>query len=100
MEFLRLEYGNMSFGEYAPSSRNAAKCSKFESGLKPKLKMMFGHQEISDFPTLVNKCRILCQSSSFLLFVILVSSSKPCQGQEQDLLHNLPLFDDDKPMSS
>ncbi|KAF1894552.1 hypothetical protein Lal_00039653 [Lupinus albus] len=36
----------------------SSKCSKFKSGLKPKLKMMFGHQEISDFPTLVNKCRM------------------------------------------
>ncbi|KAF1888512.1 hypothetical protein Lal_00011285 [Lupinus albus] len=35
-----------------------SKCSKFESGLKPKLKMTFGHQEISNFPTLVNKCRM------------------------------------------
>ncbi|KAF1864609.1 hypothetical protein Lal_00039239 [Lupinus albus] len=34
-----------------------SKCAKFESGLKPKLKM-FGHQEIFDFPTLVNKCRM------------------------------------------
>ncbi|KAF1886062.1 hypothetical protein Lal_00021343 [Lupinus albus] len=35
-----------------------SKCSKFESGLKTKLKMMFGHQEIADFPTLVNNCRM------------------------------------------
>ncbi|KAF1884107.1 hypothetical protein Lal_00046393 [Lupinus albus] len=31
----------------------------------------------------------LDKSSSFLLFVMLVSSSKPCHGQEQDLLHNI-----------
>ncbi|KAF1858887.1 hypothetical protein Lal_00043022 [Lupinus albus] len=35
-----------------------SKCAKFEVGLKPELKMMFGHQEITDFPTLVNKCRM------------------------------------------
>ncbi|KAF1868305.1 hypothetical protein Lal_00000698 [Lupinus albus] len=64
--------GNISVGEYAAKFEELArfcpyselemggrsKCSKFESGLKPKFKMMFGHQEIADFPTLVNKCRM------------------------------------------
>ncbi|KAF1868197.1 hypothetical protein Lal_00018716 [Lupinus albus] len=36
-----------------------SKCSKFESGLKPKLKTMLMHQEIVDFATLVNKCRMV-----------------------------------------
>ncbi|KAF1888275.1 hypothetical protein Lal_00043673 [Lupinus albus] len=36
-----------------------SKCSKFESGLKPKLKTMLRHQEITDFSTLVNKCRMV-----------------------------------------
>ncbi|KAF1899019.1 hypothetical protein Lal_00019140 [Lupinus albus] len=27
-------------------------------GLRPELRVTFGHEEISDFPTLVNKCRI------------------------------------------
>ncbi|KAF1869459.1 hypothetical protein Lal_00022865 [Lupinus albus] len=36
-----------------------SKCSKFELGLKPKLKTMLRHQEISDFATLVNKCRMV-----------------------------------------
>ncbi|KAF1884322.1 hypothetical protein Lal_00033495 [Lupinus albus] len=72
MEFLKLEQGNMSVGEYAAKFEELArfcpysalemdvrsKCSKFELGLRPKLKMMFGHQEIADFPTLVNKCRM------------------------------------------
>ncbi|KAF1863090.1 hypothetical protein Lal_00041077 [Lupinus albus] len=72
MEFLRLEQGNMSVGEYAAKFEELArfcpyselevdrrsKCSKFELGLRPKLKIMFGHQEIADFATLVNKCRI------------------------------------------
>ncbi|KAF1877110.1 hypothetical protein Lal_00033560 [Lupinus albus] len=72
MEFLRLERGNMSVGEYAAKFEELArfcpyaelevdgksKCSKFESGLKPKLKSMSGHQEIADFATLVNKCRM------------------------------------------
>ncbi|KAF1882233.1 hypothetical protein Lal_00038879 [Lupinus albus] len=72
MEFLRLEQGNMSVGEYAAKFEELArfcpyselevdgrsKCSKFESGLRPKLKIMFGHQEIVDFATLVNKCRM------------------------------------------
>ncbi|KAF1881606.1 hypothetical protein Lal_00039822 [Lupinus albus] len=72
MEFLRLEQGDMSVGRYAAKFEELArfcpysalemdgrsKCSKFESGLRPKLKTMFGHQEIADFPTLVNKCRM------------------------------------------
>ncbi|KAF1891580.1 hypothetical protein Lal_00042574 [Lupinus albus] len=35
-----------------------SKCSKFESGLRPKLKRMSRHHEIVDFATLVNKCRM------------------------------------------
>ncbi|KAF1898788.1 hypothetical protein Lal_00035547 [Lupinus albus] len=72
MKFLKLEQGNMSVEEYAAKFEELArfcpyselevdgrsKCSKFESGLKPKLKRMFGHQEIADFATLVNKCRM------------------------------------------
>ncbi|KAF1859170.1 hypothetical protein Lal_00001001 [Lupinus albus] len=72
MEFLKLEQGNMSVGEYAAKFEELArfcpyselevdgrsKCSKFESGLRPKLKRMFGHQEIANFATLVNKCRM------------------------------------------
>ncbi|KAF1891485.1 hypothetical protein Lal_00012373 [Lupinus albus] len=72
MEFLRLEQGDMLVGEYAAKFEELAwfcpyselevdgwsKCFKFESGLRPKLKRMFGHQEIADFATLVNKCRM------------------------------------------
>ncbi|KAF1860155.1 hypothetical protein Lal_00033753 [Lupinus albus] len=66
MEFLRLEQGDMLVGEYAAKFEELvwfcpyselevdewSKCSKFESGLRPKLKKMFGHQEIADFATL------------------------------------------------
>ncbi|KAF1894823.1 hypothetical protein Lal_00028266 [Lupinus albus] len=72
MEFLKLEQRNMSVGEYAANFEELArfcpyselevdersKCSKFESGLRSKLKRMFRHQEIADFATLVNKCRM------------------------------------------
>ncbi|KAF1886053.1 hypothetical protein Lal_00021334 [Lupinus albus] len=72
MEFLKLEQGNMSVGEYAAKFEELArfcpyselevdrrsKCSKFESGLRSKLKRMFRHQEIADFATLVSKCRM------------------------------------------
>ncbi|KAF1894626.1 hypothetical protein Lal_00033684 [Lupinus albus] len=43
---------------YELDADGRSKCAKFEVGLKPELKMMFGHQEITDFPTLVNKCRM------------------------------------------
>ncbi|KAF1891030.1 hypothetical protein Lal_00001166, partial [Lupinus albus] len=72
MKFLKLEQGNMSVGEHAAKFEELArfcpysalemdgrsKCSNFESGLRPKLKVMFGYQEIADFPNLVNKCRM------------------------------------------
>ncbi|KAF1860405.1 hypothetical protein Lal_00037745 [Lupinus albus] len=72
MKFLRLEQGYMSVGEYAAKFEEFArfcpyselevdgrsKCSKFESGLRPKMKTMFMHQEIANFDTLVNKCRM------------------------------------------
>ncbi|KAF1898433.1 hypothetical protein Lal_00042127 [Lupinus albus] len=70
MEFLKLEQRNMSVGEYAAKFKELArfcpyselevdgrsKCSKLESGLRPKLKRIFRHQEIVNFATLVNKC--------------------------------------------
>ncbi|MCI66144.1 cellular nucleic acid-binding protein, partial [Trifolium medium] len=34
------------------------KCVKFENGLSPDIKQLIGFNEIRDFPTLVNKCRI------------------------------------------
>ncbi|KAF1869337.1 hypothetical protein Lal_00018430 [Lupinus albus] len=66
------DQGDMSVGEYAakfeeldlfcPYSElevdGRSKCFKFESGLRPKLKRMFEYQEIADFATLVNKCRM------------------------------------------
>ncbi|KAF1899604.1 hypothetical protein Lal_00019732 [Lupinus albus] len=72
MEILQLEQGNMSVGEYAAKFEELirycpyaeleldgrSKCVKFEMGLKPELRVTFGHEEISDFPTLVNKCRM------------------------------------------
>ncbi|KAF1887829.1 hypothetical protein Lal_00023837 [Lupinus albus] len=71
-EFLQLEQGNMSVGEYSAKFEELirycpyaeleldgrSKCVKFEMGLRPELRVTFGHEEISDFPTLVNKCRI------------------------------------------
>ncbi|KAF1872017.1 hypothetical protein Lal_00012237 [Lupinus albus] len=71
-KFLQLDQGNMSVGEYAAKFEELiwycpyveleldgrSKCVKFEMGLKPELRVTFGHEEISDFPTLANKCRM------------------------------------------
>ncbi|KAF1870575.1 hypothetical protein Lal_00025791 [Lupinus albus] len=71
-EFLQLEQGNMTVGEYSAKFEDLiwycpyaeleldgrSKCVKFEMGLRPELRVTFGHEEISDFPTLVNKCRM------------------------------------------
>ncbi|KAF1895812.1 hypothetical protein Lal_00037928 [Lupinus albus] len=63
MEFLR-EYAAKfeELARFCPYSElevdGRSKCSKFESGLRPKLQRMFGHQEIVDFATSVNNCRI------------------------------------------
>ncbi|KAF1892042.1 hypothetical protein Lal_00036395 [Lupinus albus] len=35
-----------------------SKCVKFEMRLRPELIVTFGYEEIFDFPTLVNKCRM------------------------------------------
>ncbi|KAF1874201.1 hypothetical protein Lal_00032316 [Lupinus albus] len=60
MEFLRLEQELAQFCPYSELEVGGrSKYSKFESGLKPKLKTMLRHQEISDFATLVNKCRMV-----------------------------------------
>ncbi|XP_073227155.1 uncharacterized protein [Cicer arietinum] len=73
MEFFKLEQGNMSVAEYATKfeelsryyplyvgeAGEKSKCIKFEMGLRPEIKNQVGMQEIRDFPTLVNKSRIL-----------------------------------------
>ncbi|XP_057443196.1 uncharacterized protein LOC130734935 [Lotus japonicus] len=72
VEFLELKQGNMTIGQYAakfeelaqfhPSYRDAAnensKCIKFENGLRPDIKAAIGYQQIRNFYTLVDKCRI------------------------------------------
>ncbi|XP_019430788.1 PREDICTED: uncharacterized protein LOC109338105 [Lupinus angustifolius] len=47
---------------YAPHYNERSKCTKFEDELKPDLKVMFVHQQIPDFATLVNKCRLYEES--------------------------------------
>ncbi|XP_057418898.1 uncharacterized protein LOC130713116 [Lotus japonicus] len=72
VEFLELKQGNMTIGQYAakfeelaqfhPSYRDAAnensKCITFENGLRPDIKAAMGYQQIRNFYTLVDKCRI------------------------------------------
>ncbi|XP_019431098.1 PREDICTED: uncharacterized protein LOC109338343 [Lupinus angustifolius] len=76
MEFLKLQQGILSVGEYAAKfeelvryaphyneiGNERSKWAKFEDGLKPDLKVMFVHQQIPDFATLVNKCRLYEES--------------------------------------
>ena len=70
IEFMQLKQGNMSVGEYASKFEELGKystffyhpdermkCIKFEDGLRPELKKAVGILEISDFPTLIHKCR-------------------------------------------
>jgi len=72
IEFMQLKQGNMLVGKYAskfeklekyftffyhPNER--MKYIKFEDGLRPELKKVVGILEISDFPTLIHKCRFI-----------------------------------------
>nr|KYP62010.1 hypothetical protein KK1_016525 [Cajanus cajan] len=72
IEFMQLKQGNMTVGEYASKFEKLGKystffyhpdermkCIKFEDGLRPELRKEVGILEISDFPTLIYKCRFL-----------------------------------------
>nr|KYP32923.1 hypothetical protein KK1_046284 [Cajanus cajan] len=72
IEFIQLKQGNMIVGEYASKFEELGKysalfyhtdermkCIKFEDGLRPELRKAVGILEISDFPTLIHKCRFL-----------------------------------------
>ncbi|XP_057447130.1 uncharacterized protein LOC130738963 [Lotus japonicus] len=72
MEFLELKQGIMSVGEYAAkfeelcqfhphysaAADETSKCAKFEYGLRPDIRTAVGHDQIRNFATLVEKCRI------------------------------------------
>ncbi|MCI80324.1 GRAS family transcription factor, partial [Trifolium medium] len=45
------------------------KCVKFESGLRPDIKHLIGFSEIRDFPTLVNKSRIVMKMEGRSLII-------------------------------
>lgn len=77
IEFLELKQGNMTIAGYAAKFEELSrlcphyngvevegyKCIKFESGLYPEIKQFIGYQEILQFSTLVNKCRIYDEDS-------------------------------------
>lgn len=72
-EFLQLQQGDMTVGQYVDKFEELAKfslylqhlpndewkASKFEQGLKPEIQNIVGALEIRDYPTLVNKSRIV-----------------------------------------
>jgi hypothetical protein len=72
VEFLNLKQENRSVAEYAAKFEElsrfcpyinaedamVSKCVKFESGLRPNIYQYMCIQEIRDFDTLVNKCRM------------------------------------------
>lgn len=72
IEIMELKKGSMTRGEYAYKFEELEKystlvlwpkredeCIKFENRLKPKLRKAVGILEISDFPTLIHKYRLL-----------------------------------------
>ncbi|CAJ2652709.1 unnamed protein product [Trifolium pratense] len=72
IEFMELKQGNLSVAEYSAKfealcvfsphyntvEAEEDKCVKFESGLRPDIKLLIGFSEIRDFPTLMTKARI------------------------------------------
>ena len=73
LEFMQLRQGNSSISEYIAKfeelckfftiyQRNldeAWKCVKFEGGLREDILIVVKPMDIRDFPTLVNKCRLV-----------------------------------------
>ena len=73
LEFMQLYQGNRSVSEYIAKSEELCKfstiyqwnpdelwkCVKFEGGLREDILTTIGPMEIRDFPTLVNKCRLV-----------------------------------------
>ena len=73
IEFMHLAQGGSSVAQYTAKFEELIKfsrvfqgnpdevwkCVKYESGLTAELNFAVAHMEIRDFPTLVNKCRIL-----------------------------------------
>ncbi|XP_057443938.1 uncharacterized protein LOC130736109 [Lotus japonicus] len=72
MKFLELKQEAMPVGEYAAkfeelgrfhshystANDETSKCVKFEYGLRPDIRTVVGHDQIRNFSTLVEKCRI------------------------------------------
>jgi len=77
IEFMELKQGNLSVAEYTAKfealcvfsphyntvEAEEDKCVKFESGLRPDIKLLIGFSEIRDFPTLMTKARICDEDS-------------------------------------
>ncbi|XP_050909666.1 uncharacterized protein LOC127123498 [Lathyrus oleraceus] len=77
IEFLKPKHGKMIVVDYAAKFEELSrffphynevesegfKCIKFESGLRPEIKQCIGYQEIHQFSTLVNKCKIYDEDS-------------------------------------
>ena len=73
LEFMQLRQGNSSISEYIAKFEELCKfstiyqwnpdevwkCMKFEGGLREDILTTIGPMEIRDFPTLVNKCRLM-----------------------------------------
>ena len=90
-EFLQLQQGDMSIGEYVAKFEELARFSwylksdpegewkaiKFEQGLRPDILNMVGTLEIRDYSTLVNKCRVAEKN------LLAAEADKQKQGQSK-----------------
>ncbi|XP_027348066.1 uncharacterized protein LOC113859512 [Abrus precatorius] len=52
------EVATSRYCSYISHDDDQARCSKFESGLRPDIKQAIGYQQIAHFPELVDKCQI------------------------------------------
>ncbi|CAJ2636509.1 unnamed protein product [Trifolium pratense] len=89
IEFMELKQGNLSVAEYTAKfealcvfsphyntvEAEEDKCVKFESGLRPDIKLLIGFSEIRDFPTLMTKARI-CDEDRYIASTLRTTSNR------------------------
>lgn len=70
----------------------ASKCVKFESGLRPEIKQLIGHQEIHQFLVLVNKCMIFDKDTKAISTRYKIINDRKGKGQDRGKPYVSPTY--------